>query len=90
MAHSKFMRAEPTEPLFQQLLDPQSLLSKNARGLNVVLLRIEDWLPASANREAVKEARDGSQLEQTANDVLQALRSAAQRRYSARVSSSGG
>lgn len=29
--------------VFQQLLDPSSLLSRNADGVNVVLVRLEDW-----------------------------------------------
>jgi len=30
--------------VFQQLLDPSSLISANTQGMNVVLLRVEDWL----------------------------------------------
>src|SRR5205814_9900676 len=33
--------------VFQELLDPASLLAKNHRGLNVILIRIEDWLRSS-------------------------------------------
>ncbi|MGC1376181.1 MAG: HAD-IIIC family phosphatase [Anaerolineales bacterium] len=34
----------PYNQVFQQLLDPVSLLGKNAQGANLVLLRFEDWL----------------------------------------------
>ena len=33
----------PYNQLFQQLLDPNSLLLQNKRGVNVILLRPEDW-----------------------------------------------
>ena len=33
----------PYNQVFQQLLDPTSLLSQNQHGLNVVLIRFEDW-----------------------------------------------
>lgn len=33
----------PYNQVFQQLLDPASLLRQNASGVNVVLLRFEDW-----------------------------------------------
>ena len=34
----------PYNQVFQQLLDPTSLLAKNDRGANVLLVRLEDWL----------------------------------------------
>ena len=34
----------PYDQVFQQLLDPASLLSQNRQGVNVVLVRPEDWL----------------------------------------------
>lgn len=33
----------PYNQVFQQLLDPNSLLSQNQKGLNVILIRLEDW-----------------------------------------------
>ena len=33
----------PYDQVFQQLLDPASILSTNQSGLNVVLIRLEDW-----------------------------------------------
>lgn len=34
----------PYNQIFQQLLDPTSLLAKNTRGVNIILLRFEDWI----------------------------------------------
>jgi FkbH-like protein len=33
----------PYNQVFQQLLDPSSLLSKNKNGINILLIRFEDW-----------------------------------------------
>ena len=33
----------PYNQVYQQLLDPNSLLGRNHQGINVVLLRLEDW-----------------------------------------------
>ena len=33
----------PYNQVFQQLLDPSSLLATNRHGVNVVLVRVEDW-----------------------------------------------
>ena len=33
----------PYSQVFQQLLDPESLLNQNLHGVNIVLLRFEDW-----------------------------------------------
>src|SRR5215831_11074147 len=47
--------AEPVEEAlaywFQQLLDPTSLLATNQRGVNVLLLRFEDWMRFEADAE---------------------------------------
>lgn len=64
---------------FQQLLDPTSLLARNSRGLNVVLVRLEDW----ERNEAVTNghaARDSSDLiERAVRELISALKSAAGR-----------
>src|SRR5437870_4139075 len=33
----------PYNQVFQELLDPGSLLSRNREGINVLLVRLEDW-----------------------------------------------
>jgi FkbH-like protein len=40
-AHIEFA---PYNQVFQQLLDPRSLLATNQQGVNLILLRFEDWL----------------------------------------------
>jgi amino acid adenylation domain-containing protein/FkbH-like protein/FkbM family methyltransferase len=47
----------PYGQVFQQLLTPDSVLSTNRRGLNVVLLRLEDW-QRSSNRLLLQVAPD--------------------------------
>src|SRR5690348_4236173 len=46
----------PYNQVFQQLLDPSSLLALNGRGANVVLVRPEDWLRALPAVSQEKEA----------------------------------
>ena len=38
----------PYDQVLQQLLDPVSLLARNRHGVNVALVRLEDWLRLSA------------------------------------------
>ena len=53
------IRLAPYNQVFQQLLDPASLLSANRQGVGVVLVRFEDW--------------DGTSLEQTVAQLAAAL-----------------
>lgn len=55
----------PYNQVFQQLLDPSSLLSKNQHGVNVLLVRFEDWL-RSDNRLVLKV--DSSERERLLTD----------------------
>jgi FkbH-like protein len=66
---------------FQELLDPTSLLSSNKHGVNVVLLRLEDWLPAEpgAHRADTQEARWRLDLVQNVDDFVAALAAAIRR-----------
>ena len=48
------IRAAPSHQLFQELLSPTSLLAKNAGGIDVVLMRFEDFV---REIESVEEAR---------------------------------
>jgi FkbH-like protein len=68
----------PYDQVFQQLLDPASALSKNKRGLNVVLIRLEDWARGAAEMKSGLEG-EGSieeRLERHATDLMVALRNA--------------
>jgi amino acid adenylation domain-containing protein/FkbH-like protein len=68
----------PYNQVFQQLLEPASLLSRNTRGLNVVLVRMEDWAPALGNDgETVSDF--AQRIERALGDLISALRSAAGR-----------
>jgi FkbH-like protein len=44
------IRFAPYNQLFQQILDPASLLAANRTGINVVLLRFEDWMRFAPSR----------------------------------------
>ena len=65
----------PYNQVFQQLLDPQSLLGQNQTGVNIVLVRLEDWI-----RHA--PASDGADLEltltQTTAELIQTLKQSCQ------------
>jgi FkbH-like protein len=58
----------PYNQVFQQLLDPSSLLGRNVRGVDVVLLRFEDW-----------ERYGGGDAERNTGDLAAALRASAAR-----------
>ncbi|TYP76738.1 non-ribosomal peptide synthetase [Paenibacillus methanolicus] len=55
--------------VFQQLLDPASLLSENT-GANVLLVRFEDWL----REDTLSEAQQLDKLESTYEQLVRALR----------------
>ena len=63
----------PYDQVFQQLLDRASLLRRNSRGANVILLRVEDWqrakLPESG-QELLAET-----LTRNADDLIHAVQS---------------
>jgi FkbH-like protein/FkbM family methyltransferase len=44
----------PYNQPFQQLLDPHSVLSTNRNGLNVMLVRVEDWIPCDDRRDLIE------------------------------------
>lgn len=59
------IRFAPFNQVFQQLLDPASLLAGNRAGVNVLLIRLEDWLrsgdeEAALSRQFVEAARAAS------------------------------
>lgn len=59
----------PYNQVFQQLLDPASALSANANGINIILLRLEDWQ---------RDEADGAQrkIEDNAHELVRALTAA--------------
>lgn len=61
----------PYNQVFQQLLDPSSLLSKNQNGINVILVRFEDLK---------SDQKDGIRgIEQNVLDLLRVLKTASER-----------
>jgi FkbH-like protein len=68
----------PYNQIFQQLLDPSSSLARNQRGLNVVLVRLADWLTTAES--APSGTPDAARhLEANIADLVTALKSAAHR-----------
>ncbi|MDM8557744.1 amino acid adenylation domain-containing protein [Candidatus Parabeggiatoa sp. HSG14] len=45
----------PYNQVFQQLLDSSSLLSKNETGINIILVRFEDWTKSEDSAEVITE-----------------------------------
>jgi FkbH-like protein len=68
----------PYNQIFQQLLDPTSLLSTNTNGINLVLLRPEDWLRYEGH-ESPDTAGSRQKLEQSLQEVVEAVRGSTQR-----------
>ena len=75
----------PYNQVFQQLLDPTSLLSQNQHGLNIVLVRFEDWRQAdhTVNAESGWDVLPSTVLQekmaQTVHDFVEAVKTAAGR-----------
>ena len=63
----------PYNQVFQQLLDPNSLQSKNRQGINIVLLRLEDWLRFQDDANSRRDPKPI--LVQNAADLISAVRS---------------
>ncbi len=72
------IRFAPYDQVFQQLLDPASLLLTNEDGLNVVLLKPDDWI-RSRDENDIRINLPQNELERKARDFLTAVRSAASR-----------
>ena len=68
----------PYNQVFQQLLDPASLLAQNRRGVNIVLVRFEDWLRFEGAAGADTAAGSLELVERNVRDLAAALKSAAQ------------
>ncbi|HEU5124960.1 MAG TPA: amino acid adenylation domain-containing protein [Verrucomicrobiae bacterium] len=64
----------PFNQVFQELLDPASLLNGNTRGLNVLLIRAEDWIKAG-----VHDSAQVDDLSAVAGEFLKALKTSAAR-----------
>jgi amino acid adenylation domain-containing protein/FkbH-like protein len=70
----------PYNQIFQQLLDPTSLLSTNTRGLNVLLIRLEDWEQFETEQPAnPNQAGASRDLSRKVEDLVQGMKTAANR-----------
>ncbi len=74
-AHIEFA---PYNQVFQQLLDPASLVSRNTDGLNVVLIRLDDWSPPRF--EVENPSQDADKIQRNRHDFVDALRLVASRK----------
>ncbi len=66
----------PYDQVFQQLLDPASLLSENSSGVNVVLLRLTDWVRFE---ESANEGEKKNRIERSALELVSAMKAASGR-----------
>ena len=72
------IRFAPYNQVFQQLLEPASLILTNDDGLNVVLVKPDDWIRSRDDSDiSINLQRD--ELERKARDFLAAMRSVASR-----------
>ena len=64
----------PYDQVFQQLLDPGSALSQNRQGVNVALVRLEDWVRSHVGPGRYQELEES--LARNAADLVNAARGA--------------
>jgi amino acid adenylation domain-containing protein/FkbH-like protein len=69
----------PFNQIFQELLDPTSLTATNVRGLNVLLLRLEDWLDSSEEPKQISAIANTEQIERNSREFVSVLKSAVSR-----------
>ena len=68
----------PYNQVFQELLDPASLLSGNQTGINAILIRMEDW--EKFEGDAAPSATEGAErVKRNASELVEALKSAVSR-----------
>jgi len=67
------------DQVFQQLLDPNSVLAANRHGLNVLLIRLNDWESQAGTSEHLAASTFGHAIKHNADEFVRALQSAAAR-----------
>jgi FkbH-like protein len=65
----------PYNQVFQQILDPAGMLAANTNGVNVVLIRLDDWRDARESAAMLGTAA----IERNGRDFIAALRAAQER-----------
>jgi amino acid adenylation domain-containing protein/FkbH-like protein len=63
----------PYNQVFQQLLDPAGVFGRNKSGLNVILVRLEDWRRQGQHGQS-QETREGETLERTGAEFVNAIK----------------
>jgi aspartate racemase len=66
----------PYNQVFQQLLDPTSVFSTNRRGLNVVLVRFEDWQQFGHETAEETTGNGGDGIRRNVEEFARALKAA--------------
>jgi amino acid adenylation domain-containing protein/FkbH-like protein len=64
--------------VFQELLDPGSLLSSNQHGANVILIRVEDWAQFDGKEENSTSSGD-ERVKRSVEELIMALKAASTR-----------
>jgi len=69
----------PYNQVFQQLLNPESLLAQNPNGINLVLVRFEDWVRFDDNmaKSPVPAEKFYQEIKRNVQELIQALKEAA-------------
>ena len=62
----------PYNQVFQQLLDPISLFSQNQAGINILLIRLEDWRRFNQNIESEQDQQ--FEVQRNSQDLLNILK----------------
>jgi FkbH-like protein len=70
----------PYHQIYQELLDPNRLLGQNRAGINVILIRFEDWQRSESDHDAAPQSATATaDILRNARDFVEALKSAAGR-----------
>ncbi len=69
----------PYNQAFQQLLDPASLFNTNKRGLNVILVRFEDWCGAERDLKREPNSNSLENAKRNLHEFVAALKKASAR-----------
>ncbi|MDP9158642.1 MAG: amino acid adenylation domain-containing protein [Acidobacteriota bacterium] len=64
----------PYNQIFQQLLDPTSLLARNTDGINVVLVRHEDWCRYEGPTRVEDSPQRQRRIEQSTQELIDAIK----------------
>ena len=80
------IRFAPYNQIFQQLLDPTSLVSRNSRGFNFVLLRLSDW---RGDEEGQTASAAQNKIAASVREFIAAVQTAAKNARMATLSGNG-